>query len=122
MHSQSSFKYVKNLFIQTTVAMTSSKPHAEQLGAVEGLAGDHVEQATKPSEIAFDAAAKGQATSGYESLTLFETIKTFKVATLVCFSAAFSAATDGYQIGYVYTLYLNSYPFFKNKTDIVVSE
>ncbi|KAF2008744.1 general substrate transporter [Aaosphaeria arxii CBS 175.79] len=46
-----------------------------------------------------DAAAKGQALSGYESLTRWETVKTFKIATLVCFAAAFSAATDGYQIG-----------------------
>lgn len=45
------------------------------------------------------AAAQGQATTGYEHLTIWETIKTFKMATLVCFLAAFSAATDGYQIG-----------------------
>ncbi|KJR83634.1 Hexose transporter [Sporothrix schenckii 1099-18] len=46
-----------------------------------------------------DAALKGQATTGYETMTPWETIKTFKISTLACFAAAFSAATDGYQIG-----------------------
>ncbi|KAF5010165.1 hypothetical protein FDECE_3658 [Fusarium decemcellulare] len=58
-----------------------------------------VEIGLKESEAAVDAASKGQATSGYEHLTPWETVKTFKVATAVCFLAAFSAATDGYQIG-----------------------
>ncbi|KAM0425875.1 hypothetical protein ACHAPT_008813 [Fusarium lateritium] len=53
----------------------------------------------KPGELVLDAAAKGQATSGYESLTAWETVKTFKWAAATCFGAAFSAATDGYQIG-----------------------
>jgi hypothetical protein len=45
------------------------------------------------------AAAKGQGISGYEALTLWETVKAFKVCTAICFLVAFSAATDGYQIG-----------------------
>ncbi|KAK4119734.1 general substrate transporter [Parathielavia appendiculata] len=50
-------------------------------------------------DAAADAAVRGQATTGYETLTLWETVMTFKVSTAVCFFAAFSAATDGYQIG-----------------------
>lgn len=83
--------------------MTPTKTHNEHLGAPDDLEGDDIEQVTKPSEAAVDAAAKGQATSGYENLTQFETVRMFKVATLVCFAAAVSAATDGYQIGYVHT-------------------
>ncbi|KAI5197087.1 hypothetical protein AUEXF2481DRAFT_43028 [Aureobasidium subglaciale EXF-2481] len=56
---------------------------------------DHLEQVDEP----IGAAALGQAASGYENLTLWQTVRVFKVATLVCFLAAFSAATDGYQIG-----------------------
>ncbi|KAB8229853.1 putative MFS alpha-glucoside transporter [Aspergillus alliaceus] len=41
---------------------------------------------------------KGQAVSGYERLGVWETIKTFRICTMVCFSMAFSAATDGYQV------------------------
>ncbi len=53
----------------------------------------------KAADAALDAAAKGQATTGYEHLSIWETVKHFKVASLICFAAAFSAATDGYQIG-----------------------
>jgi hypothetical protein len=59
----------------------------------------HLEDEIKPSESVVDAVARGQATSGYETMTLWETVKTFKVASIACFAAAFSAATDGYQIG-----------------------
>ncbi|KAH8879716.1 putative transporter [Thozetella sp. PMI_491] len=54
---------------------------------------------TKLDDVALEAAARGQTTTGYESLTVWETIRAFKIATLICFAAAFSAATDGYQIG-----------------------
>lgn len=50
-------------------------------------------------DVVVDAAVRGQAATGYEKLTLLETIMTFKVSTIVCFAAAFSAATDGYQVG-----------------------
>ncbi|KAM0281980.1 hypothetical protein ACHAO9_010461 [Fusarium lateritium] len=56
----------------------------------------HVEQAFKASDVKVEA---GQLSSGYESLSLWHTVKVFKVATAYCFVAAFSAATDGYQIG-----------------------
>jgi hypothetical protein len=77
-----------------SVQMTSEKP----TGTVQEV--DNAEDVmVKLSDSTLDAAAKGQATSGYESLTPWETVKAFKVCTLVCFAMAFSAATDGYQIG-----------------------
>jgi hypothetical protein len=62
------------------------------------------EAVIKPSEVILDAATKGQAVSGYEGLGVWNTIKTFKICTVVCFAMAFSAATDGYQIGSVVSL------------------
>jgi hypothetical protein len=59
---------------------------------------DQIANIVKPHEVVADAAVKGQATSGYETLTLWETIKTFKIATAYCFAAAFSAGADGYQM------------------------
>ncbi|KFY20946.1 hypothetical protein V491_03290 [Pseudogymnoascus sp. VKM F-3775] len=53
----------------------------------------------KGSDTVADAATKGQAITGYESLTPWQTVRHFKMATALCFAAAFSAATDGYQIG-----------------------
>ncbi|KAK1496983.1 hypothetical protein CCUS01_13265 [Colletotrichum cuscutae] len=55
----------------------------------------------KFSDAAVDAATRGQNISGYKSLSIWETVKLFKIASAACFAAAFSAATDGYQIGYV---------------------
>jgi hypothetical protein len=52
-------------------------------------------------QAALDAEAKGQGVSGYETLTLWQTLKAFKVNTAVCFAVTFSAAADGYQIGSV---------------------
>lgn len=75
-----------------------SEPQPTKTGTTEHVEGDPPTD-LKPDHVEADAAAQGQATSGYETLTLWETLKTFKVATLVCFMAAFSAATDGYQIG-----------------------
>lgn len=69
----------------------------ESAHQVENIAEDGFEK-TDP---VFDAATKGQGVTGYEALGVLETIKTFKLCTLVCFMMAFSAATDGYQIGYV---------------------
>ncbi|KAL2825990.1 hypothetical protein BDW59DRAFT_179737 [Aspergillus cavernicola] len=51
------------------------------------------------SDAAVDAATRGQLATGYEHLSDLETIKTFELCTFVCFAIAFSAATDGYQIG-----------------------
>ncbi|KAF5624687.1 general alpha-glucoside permease [Fusarium tjaetaba] len=59
---------------------------------------DHAETALKHDDIAAEAVAQGQALSGYEHLTFWETVRTFKMASLVCLLAAFSAGADGYQI------------------------
>ncbi|GIC87545.1 putative MFS alpha-glucoside transporter [Aspergillus udagawae] len=62
----------------------------------------HVEtsdDAPVKGDAAVDAATRGQAMTGYEHLSVMETIKTFKLVTLICVAMAFSAATDGYQIG-----------------------
>ncbi|KAK3306251.1 putative MFS alpha-glucoside transporter [Chaetomium strumarium] len=76
-------------------AAGKEKPRSDPVDWVEDTAG--AEMSSK--DAAVNAAMRGQATTGYETLTLWETIKTFKVSTAVCFAAAFSAATDGYQIG-----------------------
>jgi len=54
-----------------------------------------------PKTVISEAAARGQGISGYEELSPWQTIMRFKVNSLVCFAVTFSAATDGYQIGYV---------------------
>ncbi|KAH7141713.1 hexose transporter [Dactylonectria macrodidyma] len=78
---------------------------SEKKGAGDPTERDHVERIEshddgnlKHVDAAADAAAKGQAISGYESLTPWETAKKFKRCVAVCFFAAFSAATDGFQI------------------------
>jgi hypothetical protein len=65
-----------------------SIPHIEEHGTTHDV-----------KDAAIDAAARGQTVVGYETLTVWQTVKTFKVSTAVCFAAAVSAATDGYQIG-----------------------
>lgn len=49
-------------------------------------------------DVAGDAAANGQGLTGFENLTVWQTIITFKVASLLCFLISISAAADGYQI------------------------
>jgi hypothetical protein len=79
--------------------MSSEKPEAQDLA--EGA--DHVEVpvsiSAKHGDAFLDATANGQARTGFETLTLGETVLKFKLCTAVCFAAAFSAATDGFQIG-----------------------
>ena len=76
-----------------------TKFETDEFKARDELEGAHVEEAFKSTEVKAEAEAKGQSSSGYENLTLWQTVKLFKVATAYCFAAAFSAATDGYQIG-----------------------
>ncbi|GKT47982.1 MFS transporter fmqE [Colletotrichum spaethianum] len=69
-----------------------------------GRAFEHADDAVKsqglgPKHASLDAAARGQGVSGYETLTLWETMKAFKLCSATCFAVSFSAATDGYQIG-----------------------
>ncbi|KAF2649964.1 general substrate transporter [Lophiostoma macrostomum CBS 122681] len=54
-----------------------------------------------------NAITKGQGLSGYETLTVWETIKAFKMNALICFLASVSAATDGYQIALIGNLVAN---------------
>lgn len=60
---------------------------------------EHVPDSGNLKDAVLDAALMGQARTGYETLTPWETVKTFKISSLACFAAAFSAATDGYQVG-----------------------
>lgn len=75
----------------------STKPADMAIEHQETQHDAHVEPHVK--EASMEAAAKGQGISGYEGLSLWQTVKAFKVNTLTCFIVAFSAATDGYQIG-----------------------
>lgn len=81
---------MKSEHIASTEVATTTQ-HVEMMG----------DEGFKASDPASDAMMRGQTTTGYEDLGILETIKTFKICTLVCFAMAFSAATDGYQIGYV---------------------
>jgi MFS family permease len=49
---------------------------------------------------AIEALAEHHEVSGYETLTWWETVMMFKTTVAICFLVTFSAATDGYQIGY----------------------
>ncbi len=73
---------------------SQEKPRPDPADMVEDAA-----DAMTPKDAAVNAAMKGQAITGYETLGVWETVKTFRMCTLMCFLAAFSAATDGYQIG-----------------------
>ncbi|KAF3389914.1 putative glucose transporter HXT5 [Talaromyces pinophilus] len=69
--------------------------------AKSAVASDHVEYQdddVPKHDAAVNAVLNGQAVSGYENLTPWETVKAFKLCTFICFAVAFSAATDGYQI------------------------
>lgn len=81
--------------------MSAAKSEEQRPEPVEADTIENAEDDLKSGDPALDAATKGQATSGYETLTLWETVRTFKVCTAACFAAAFSAATDGYQVGWV---------------------
>ncbi|KZL80761.1 mfs alpha-glucoside transporter [Colletotrichum incanum] len=74
---------------------TDDKPEIDLEHADNAFEGRDV----NPKHASLDAAAKGQGVSGYETLTLWETMKAFKLCSATCFAVAFSAATDGYQIG-----------------------
>ncbi|KAH6950307.1 hexose transporter [Ilyonectria sp. MPI-CAGE-AT-0026] len=79
--------------------MASEKPETRR----SAEQADHVEipdgTTAKHDDVVLNAAAKGQAMTGFETLTLRETALKFKLCSAVCFAAAFSAATDGFQIG-----------------------
>lgn len=76
---------------------SKGKPRFDPVECIE----DTGDTKNTPKDAALDAAIRGQAATGYETLSLWDTVKKFKVSTFMCFAAAFSAATDGYQIGSV---------------------
>ncbi|EEU48068.1 uncharacterized protein NECHADRAFT_31847 [Fusarium vanettenii 77-13-4] len=86
--------------------MATSEKVDEKPVPVEHVDNDVV--TTKEKTLSSEAAAAGQGVSGYETLTLWETVKKFKVNTLICFMVTLSAATDGYQIGIMGNIIANS--------------
>jgi hypothetical protein len=84
----------------TTIITNHGEEKGDMLEHVDRTAiGDEGPLSAK--DVTFDATARGQGVSGYETLTLWQTVKAFKVNAAVCFAVTFSGATDGYQIGYV---------------------
>jgi hypothetical protein len=73
------------------------KPTAVAVEMVDDISPDTLIEA-RPGTVAAEAVAQGQLTTGYEDLGVWQTIKRFKIASAICFFAALSAATDGYQI------------------------
>ncbi|KAL2802022.1 general substrate transporter [Aspergillus granulosus] len=72
---------------------------------------------TQAQKVTAEAAARGQGTTGYETLTVWQTVKKFKMNALVCFAVTFSAATDGYQIGIIGNIVANKGFIAKFGTD-----
>ncbi|KAL4994997.1 general substrate transporter [Aspergillus recurvatus] len=62
---------------------------------------------TETMKIGAEAAAQGQGTTGYETLTIWQTVKKFKMNALICMLVTFSAATDGYQIALIGNIIAN---------------
>ncbi|KAL4862100.1 hypothetical protein BDV12DRAFT_203379 [Aspergillus spectabilis] len=84
-------------------AEITEKPLADPVEHQENV-GD---EATR-MKVDAEAAARGQGATGYETLTVWQTLKTFKINTLICFLVTFSAATDGYQIGMIGNIVANA--------------
>jgi hypothetical protein len=76
---------------------------AEDKSETQGIEHQEIigDVATQAMKTTAEAAAQGQGTTGYESLSIWQTVKTFKMNAFICFLVTFSAATDGYQIAYV---------------------
>ncbi|KAM0428519.1 hypothetical protein ACHAPT_006879 [Fusarium lateritium] len=79
--------------------MAQSKPSNEK--AANEIAHTETRDGDEPQskDAVHDAANRGQALTGYETLTPWETVKKFKACTFYVFLAAVAAGTDGYQIG-----------------------
>ena len=72
--------------------MSAEKADAYGIEALPNLS--HQEDAT---DAKLDAFSRGQVATGYETITILQTIKKFKMCFAVCFAATFAGATDGYQ-------------------------
>ncbi|KAI9166336.1 MFS transporter fmqE [Paramyrothecium foliicola] len=81
--------------------MSASAPASEKLSetAVQVVASREGRGNVDPNGLDAQAAAIGQGVSGYETLTILQTVKQFKFNTLICCLMTFSAATEGYQLG-----------------------
>ncbi|KAL3471738.1 general substrate transporter [Aspergillus californicus] len=84
-------------------AIGREKQEAEAVEHHEAVNDDAVQR----TKVNAEAAAHGQGTTGYESLSIWETVKTFKMNTLICLLVTFSAATDGYQIALIGNIIAN---------------
>lgn len=81
--------------------MTSKIEEKPSSAAVEQHEGTDTVTKDEPSPIIAKtdaAAAKGQLTTGYEDLGVWETVSKFKMACAICFCATLSAVMDGCQI------------------------
>jgi hypothetical protein len=69
--------------------------HSDDKHEVEMLEHEH-----KPSDAAATAGIdmRGQELTGYEDLTLFQTLMKFKKTSLICFAVTFSACAEGYEV------------------------
>ncbi|KAL4789744.1 general substrate transporter [Aspergillus venezuelensis] len=76
-----------------------------------------VDDVTQASKVTAEAAACGQGTSGFETLTVWQTVQKFKMNAFICFAVTFSAATDGYQIGIIGNIVANKGFIAKFGTD-----
>ncbi|KAL0944965.1 MFS alpha-glucoside [Colletotrichum truncatum] len=79
--------------------MQQSRLSSEQKGPEIARTETANDDAIQSKDAVLDAATKGQATTGYETLTPWETFMKFKWCTFFAFVAAFAAGADGYQIG-----------------------
>lgn len=84
--------------------MNRTETTQEKTGNEIGHAESRTDDVVQPKDAVQDAAARGQALTGYETLTAWQTAKKFKWCTFFAVIAAFSAATDGYQIALVCSL------------------
>lgn len=50
---------------------------------------------------------RGQELTGYEDLTLFQTLKTFKKTSLLCFAVTFTACAEGYEVCHYSNLHVD---------------
>jgi hypothetical protein len=49
---------------------------------------------------------RGQELTGYEDLTLFQTLKTFKKTSLLCLAVTFTACAEGYEVNHCATSHI----------------
>ncbi|KAK1925258.1 sugar transporter [Papiliotrema laurentii] len=78
-----------------------AQPHEDEkveAYAIEDNQLEHSRSIAKGDTV-IEAYDKGQIATGYENVSIPQTILKFKMACLVCFLATFAASTDGYQIG-----------------------